>query len=105
MKLPDTDTVSALLVRKNYLAETLEKYPALSTTKRKHLCAELDALTRTLSFTRLILEKLPSEQFCKIITKYDEINGIPPSPPESVVQRINHAREVVATALAGDDSE
>ncbi|MDR3302394.1 MAG: hypothetical protein LBT01_07705 [Spirochaetaceae bacterium] len=95
MKLPDTDTLSALLQRKTYLAETLEKDPELSSTKRKHLCAELDALTRTLSFTRLILEKLPPEQFCKIITKYDEINGIPPSPPESVLQRIDHARETM----------
>jgi hypothetical protein len=105
MKLPDTDTISALLQRKTYLAETLEKDPALSSTKRKHLCAELDALTRTLSFTRLILEKLPADQFCKIITKYDEINGIPPSPPESIICRIDHAREVVAEAMAADDSE
>jgi hypothetical protein len=100
MKLPDTDTISALLARKTNLAETLEKDPTLSTSKRKHLCAELDALSRPLAFTRLILEKLPPEQFCKIITKYDEINGIPPSLPESVTRRIDRAREVVATALA-----
>jgi hypothetical protein len=100
MKLPDTDTISALLQRKTYLAETLETGSSLSPSKRARLCTELDALTRTLSFTRLILERLPADQLRKIITKYDEINGIPPSPPESVLQRIDRCRDLVTEVLA-----
>jgi hypothetical protein len=96
--LPSSDTVSSLLDRRDYLLKKIEAGGRLLPEEKAVLRAEIDAITAALDFTRLVLNQMPEEQLCKILAKNDAIHGVPPSSPESVVCRIERARDAARAA-------
>jgi hypothetical protein len=98
LKMPNNDTVSSLLDRKDYVVKKIKKLESekkLFPERKAVLCAEIDAITAALDFIRFVLNQIPEEQLCKIIARNDEIHGVPPTPPESVVSRIDRAKNVL----------
>jgi hypothetical protein len=94
-RVPNPDTVSSLLDRRDYLVRKIEAGKKMCAEEKSVLRAEIDAITAALDFTRLVLNQMPEEQLCKIIAKNDAIHGVPPSPPENVAYRIERAREAM----------
>jgi hypothetical protein len=95
--LPNRDTVSSLLDRRDYLVKKIEAGIRMAPEEKAPLRAEIDAITAALDFTRIVLNQMPEEQLCKIIAKNDAIHGIPPSSDESIIHRIERARATVSS--------
>jgi hypothetical protein len=97
-RVPNRDTISSLLDRRDYLLKKIEAGKKMCTEEKSVLRAEIDAITAALDFTRIVLNQMPAEQLCKIIANNDALHGVPPSPPESVIHRISRAREAMTSS-------